>query len=260
MSLITCEIAVRRASDQLAGLLPDEERIVLEQHLASCQHCSALMDQLRSTIAVLRNRPGVDVPDVLQELVADTDDARSADLVRHLPQLYSLAVALDPNTADDLVQETISQALTDPTADTSDAALAATLTGLARQRQPTLESPSTPPLGDDPDADEPELFYPAFYSDAPDPGGWIDPPVAWGESHVLQPDDDVLTTELFSVVDAALGQLDAIDQSLLTLVDIDGVPFSQATLTLDLAGSDARKRLAHARFAVRDALDQYVRG
>ena len=82
MSPITCEIAVRRASDRLAGLLPAEEPIVLEQHLATCQHCSALMDQLRSTIAVLRNRPGLDVPDVLQELVADADDARSVDLLR----------------------------------------------------------------------------------------------------------------------------------------------------------------------------------
>jgi DNA-directed RNA polymerase specialized sigma24 family protein len=259
MSPITCEIAVRRASDHLAGLLPADERIILEQHLASCPHCSALMDQLRSTIAVLRNRPDLDAPDVLQELVADADDARSADLVRHLPQLYSLAVALDPTTADDLVQETISRALADPTADTSDAALAATLTGIARRRQPALESPSTPPLGDDPDADEPELFYPAFYSDAPDPGAWIDPPVAWGDSRVLQPDDDVLTTELFSVVDATLGELEAIDRSLLTLVDIDGVPFSQAAMVLDLDSNDARKHLAHARFAVRAALDQYIR-
>jgi DNA-directed RNA polymerase specialized sigma24 family protein len=260
VSPITCEVAVRRASDQLAELLPAEERLALEQHLATCPHCSALMDQLRGTIAVLRSRPGPDVPDVLQELVADADDARGAALVRHLPQLYSLAVALDPSAADDLVQETISRALADPTADTSDPALAAMLAGLARRRQPASESPPTPTLGDDPDADEPELFYPAFYSDAPDPGGWIDPPVAWGESRVLRPDDDVLTTELFSVVDAALGELDAVDRSLLTLVDIDGVPFSQAALTLDLPGRAARNRLAHARFAVRAALDRYVRG
>ena len=83
--------------------------------------------------------------------------------------------------------------------------------------------------------------------------------MAWGESRVLRPDDDVLTTELFSVVDAALGELDAVDRSLLTLVDIDGVPFSQAALTLDLLGRAARNRLAHARFAVRAALDQYIR-
>lgn len=259
MSPITCEIAVHRASDLLADLLPDDERIVLEQHLAACHHCSALMDQLRTTIAVLQSRPGPDVPDVLQELIADTDDERGANLVRHLPQLYSLAIALDPNTAEDLVQETVSRALADPTVSTSDAALSATLTGIAYQRQPSLESPTTPPLGDDPDADEPEVFYPAFYSDAPDPGGWIDPPVAWGDSRVLRPEADVLTTELFSATDAALSELDPIDRSLLTLVDIEGVPFGQATLTLDLDGTGARKRLARARFSVRAALDQYIR-
>ena len=79
--------------------------------------------------------------------------------------------------SDDLVQETISRAHADPTADTSDAALAATLTGLAGRRQQDLESSPTPPFGDDPDAYEPEAFYPDFSSDAPDPGGWIDPPL-----------------------------------------------------------------------------------
>ena len=83
MSTITCEIAVRRASEQLVDLLRAEERIVLEEHLASCGQCSRLMDQLRTTMALLRNRPGLDVPDVLNELVADADDPRSADLVRY---------------------------------------------------------------------------------------------------------------------------------------------------------------------------------
>lgn len=161
------------------------------------------------------------------------------------------AVALDPATADDLVQETISRAHADPTADTSDAALAATLTGLAGRRQQDLESSPTPPFGDDPDAYEPEAFYPDFYSDAPDPGGWIDPPVAWGETRVLPSDDELVTTETYGVVDGALGQLDPIDRSLLTVVDIDGVPFSQAVMVLDLARRDARKRLAGASFAVR---------
>jgi DNA-directed RNA polymerase specialized sigma24 family protein len=259
VSPITCEIAVRRASDQLLGLLPAADRIALEEHLASCNQCSELMDQLRTTIAVLRNRPGLDVPDVLGDLVADADDPRGVDLVRHLPQLYSLAVALDPATADDLVQETVSRALADPAIDTSDAGLAATLAGLAGQRQPVWESPPTPPLGDDPDADAPELFYAGFYSDAPDPGGWIDPPVAWGEAHVLQPDQELVTTEAYGIVDDALAQLDPTDRSLLTLVDIDGVPFSQALTVLDLASRDALKRLARARFAVRGALDHYLR-
>ena len=84
--------------------------------------------------------------------------------------------------------------------------------------------------------------------------------MAWGESRVLQPDDDVVTTELFGVVDAALDQMDPIDRGLLTLVDIEGVPFAQAAMELDLAGGAARERLAHGRFTVRATIDQYIRG
>jgi AhpD family alkylhydroperoxidase len=39
-----------------------------------------------------------------------------------------------------------------------------------------------------PDADEAEIFYPDFYTDGPDAGAWVDPPVAWGEAPVLRPD------------------------------------------------------------------------
>ena len=39
------------------------------------------------------------------------------------------------------------------------------------------------------------------------------------------------------MVDATLGELDAIDWSRLTLADIYGVPFSQAAMVLDLARS-----------------------
>jgi hypothetical protein len=35
----------------LAGLLPGAERGALEDHLACCDSCSCLMDQLRSTVA-----------------------------------------------------------------------------------------------------------------------------------------------------------------------------------------------------------------
>jgi hypothetical protein len=51
---LTCRSAVQAASDQLAGLLSDLERGALEDHLAGCDSCSCLMDQLRSTVAVPR--------------------------------------------------------------------------------------------------------------------------------------------------------------------------------------------------------------
>jgi hypothetical protein len=80
--------------------------------------------------------------------------------------------------------------------------------------------------------------------------------VAWGEARVLRPEDDLVTTEAYGVVDAAL---DPIDVGLVTLLDIEGAPFSRAVLELDLPSGEARQRLARGRFAVRAPLDRYVR-
>jgi DNA-directed RNA polymerase specialized sigma24 family protein len=83
--------------------------------------------------------------------------------------------------------------------------------------------------------------------------------VAWGEARVLRPEDDLVTTEAYGVVDAALAELDPIDVGLVTLLDIEGAPFSRAVLELDLPSGEARERLDRGRFAVRAALDRYVR-
>ena len=123
MNPLICQAAVHAASDQLAGLLSDAERGALEDHLADCESCSCLMEQLRSTVAVLGSRAEV----------------------------------------------------------------------------------------------------------------------AYG-----------------AVVDAALAELDPLDAGLITLIDIDGAPFSQAVLELDLPSGEARDRLARARFAVRAALDRHL--
>jgi DNA-directed RNA polymerase specialized sigma24 family protein len=256
---LTCQAAVHAASDQLAGLLPDAERGELEDHLAGCDSCSSLMDQLRSTVAVLGSRPEVQVPDSIRAMVAHTEGGRAEALTAQLPHLYALANALDANAADDLVQETLTSALADPESDTTGSGLAATLTRLAAEGGPDVESPAVPTAGSDPDADEAELFYPDFYTDGPDAGAWVDPPVAWGEARVLRPEDDLVTTEAYGAVDAALGRLDPIDAGLVTLVDIEGAPFSQAVIELDLPAGEARVRLARARFAVRAALDRYLR-
>jgi DNA-directed RNA polymerase specialized sigma24 family protein len=256
---LTCQAAVHAASDQLAGLLSNAERGALEDHLDGCESCSCLMDQLRSTVALLGSRPEVHVPDSLRAMVAHTGDDRAEALTAQLPHLYALATALDANAADDLVQETLTSALADPDTDTTGSGLAAALTRLAAERGPDVESLAVPTAGSDPDADEAELFYPDFYTDGPDAGAWVDPPVAWGESRVLGPEDDLVTTETYGAVDAALAELDPIDAGLVTLVDIEGAPFSRAVLDLDLPSGEARERLARARFAVRAALDRHFR-
>ncbi|MGH9230441.1 MAG: zf-HC2 domain-containing protein [Acidimicrobiales bacterium] len=277
MSPLTCQAAVRAASDQLAGQLSDAERGALEEHLGGCDSCSCLMDQLYSTIAILRSRPEVQVPDWLAAMVAHTGRGRAEALTAQLPHLYALANALDADAADDLVQETLTSALADadaaddlvqetltsaladPDADTTGAGLAGALTRLAVDRGPEVQSPAVPTPGSDPDADEPELFYPGLYADAPDAGAWVDQPVAWGEARVLGPEDDLVTTETYAAVDAGLADLDPIDAGLVTLVDIEGAPLNRAALELDLSSAEARERLARARFAVRAALDRYLR-
>jgi DNA-directed RNA polymerase specialized sigma24 family protein len=253
---ITCQAAVHAASDHLAGQRSDAARGALKDHLAGCDSCSNLMDQLRSTVAVLGARP--DVSDSLRSMMTHTVGDRAEALTAQLPHLYALANALDANAADDLVQETLTSALADPEADTTGSVLAAALERLAAERGPDVESPAIPTAGSDPDADEAELFYPDFYTDGPDAGAWVDPPVAWGEAFVLRPDDDLVTTEAYGVVDAALAELDPIDAGLVTLVDIEGAPFSRAVLELGLPPDEASYRLARARFAVRAALDQYL--
>ena len=71
---------------------------------------------------------------------------------------------------------------------------------------------------------------------------------------------EVQVSDHVDAVDAALAELDPLDAGLVTLIDIDGAPFSQAVLELDLPSGEARDRLARARFAVRAALDRYLRG
>ena len=259
MNPLTCQAAVRAASDQLAKLLSDDERGALEEHLAGCDSCSILMDQLYRTVAVLGSRPEVQIPGSLRAMVADVEGDCAEAVTAQLPHLYAIANALNADAADDLVQETLTSALADLDADTTASGLAGALTRLAAVRGPVLESPAVPTAGSDPDADAAEVYFSEFYTEGPDAGAWVDPPVAWGEARVLPPEDDVVTADEYAAVDAALAELDPIDAGLVTLVDIEGAPFSQAVIELDLPSGDARERLARARFAVRSALDRYLR-
>lgn len=122
-----------------------------------------------------------------------------------------------------------------------------------------VSKPGRPTAGSDPDADEAELFYRDFYTDGPDAGAWVDPPVAWGEARVLRPAEVSSPTEAYGVVDTALAGLDRIDTALVTPVDIEGAPFGRAVLELGLPSGEARERLARARFAVCAVLDRYLR-
>ena len=49
---INCRAAVRLIGDYLEGRLSRRDRRRLERHLASCDACSAYLDQMRATIAL----------------------------------------------------------------------------------------------------------------------------------------------------------------------------------------------------------------
>ncbi len=68
---IACRAAVDLMTAYLEGALDDPTRRTFEMHLATCPACTAYLDQMRVTIAVLgRLEPDRLDPDVRAELVA----------------------------------------------------------------------------------------------------------------------------------------------------------------------------------------------
>ena len=51
---IACRELVELVTDYLEGALTPERRALLEQHLAACEGCAAYLDQMRRTVALLR--------------------------------------------------------------------------------------------------------------------------------------------------------------------------------------------------------------
>ena len=111
----------------------------------------------------------------------------------------------------------------------------------------------------DADADEAELFYPAFYGEGPDAGAWIDQPNAWpDQNRILSPETDLTTTELYGVVDDALGDLSPLQTTAVSLVDFEGVSSERAAATLGVEVVDLRRALNAARNHLRGSLDGYL--
>lgn len=270
----TCAQIVRAASDYLDEVLTDDEKRDFDEHVGGCDACGSHLSQVRSTIGVLRDRPGVDVPEELQLAVAEamvgTSDRAAAEQAAedHSSYLLNLAATFDPASPEDLVQATWLRAFDEGPAAFTRPRLTQLLAELAQVPD------GAPIIGsvhdhdgsadaavdrEDPDADTAELFYPAFYADGPDAGGWITPPNAWpGEPRILSPEDDLATTELYGIVDNAIGQLTERQARILTLVDIEGESSVKASSLLGSQPSEDRGALNAARNHVRAALDNYI--
>ncbi len=60
---LTCEDFVELVSDYLEGALAPEHRTRFEDHLAVCEGCGAYIDQMRTTLRIVRRLRAEDVPE-----------------------------------------------------------------------------------------------------------------------------------------------------------------------------------------------------
>ena len=274
MPSVTCEQVVAAASDLLDDVLDPAERADLDSHLSSCENCPTYLSQLRTTIKVLSDRPGVEVPQELRQAVdqaltgADNAEVAAAAYAEHGSHLYSIAAAIAPSEAKDIVESTFVRALEEGTAAFTLNRLTEILVDIAETPDPSEgrvssvydHSGSVDARVDslDADADTAELFYPQFYSEGIDAGAFLESPNAWGESHMLSPEADVETDELYGLVDGALQDLSASDAAAVSLVDIEGISREVAAQQLNLSAEDISAALHRGRNHIRGALDGYL--
>jgi DNA-directed RNA polymerase specialized sigma24 family protein len=115
--------------------------------------------------------------------------------------------------------------------------------------------------GLDPDADGAELLFPDLYSDGPDRDEWPSPPVAWPAiTRLLGPEAEVDTAELYAVVDRVLDGLPQDLGDALYLVDIEGHSLQTAGALLGRETAQLERNLARARLQVRASVANYLAG
>ena len=249
------------------GLVPEEDRSVVNEHLEACPNCRLFADQIDATIDFIEAMPLTDSAQRLSESLSDlapssanTDNTDNPDDL--LRQLCRLADSLDPSRAEELVQTTFLTALerdpnsfnlTELARDLTDNALADTehtVRGLDDydNQRPTRDA----------DADAAELYYPDFYETGPDIGQFIVTPNIWGETNRLTPEEDIQTDELYGAVDRALEQLPAPLSQLVELVDIEQISLPEAASILRLDLDDAVKALNRARIHLHGTINAFI--
>jgi DNA-directed RNA polymerase specialized sigma24 family protein len=304
---VRCGDVVRYGGLALDGSLSLRGAAEIGEHLVSCDACTTYIDQVAKTIALVglrghtnraANGSELDRANDGHDCVVgggaedlDTD----AGLARTQSCLLSLARAIDPSHADELVQGVWDETLRDQPAtacdrgqlasvllrrarehvrddDARDQAWAADLVAHHPHNAADLAESDLPDPGShgdwraladldalDPDGDRAELYLPDLYGDGPDRGEWSAPPSAWPSvTRILSPEAEAETAELYSVLDAALDELTSAAADAVYLVDIEGHSLETASSLLGRSTSDLRKDLVEARDHVRGRLDSYL--
>ena len=261
MTSLACAECVAHLAGVEFQLLPESDAEVVSEHLSECPDCRLFTEQLDSTRDLLAATPA---PELTAEIADVLTEAQSeiADSSISLERLYRVAAALDVEDADELVQQTLLDAVSEGATLDSGALIDRLTRAAAEKRGHQTESldPADPDsIAYDPDSDTAELFYPTFYEDGPDAGRFVDSPNAWGQAFRLAPEDDVATIELFGVTDSAIDELPEAGMRLITLVDIEGVSLDNAALALRVSKARAAQALNSARIHVRGAIDNYLK-
>jgi DNA-directed RNA polymerase specialized sigma24 family protein len=261
MTSLACAECVAHLAEVEFQLLPETDAEVVSEHVSECPDCRLFTEQLDLTRDLLAATPApeltAEIADVLKESQSELVDSSIS-----LDRLYRVAAALDVEDADELVQQTLLDAVSEG-ATLDSGALINRLTRAAAEKgghqTESLEQADPDSVAYDPDSDIAELFYPAFYEDGPDAGRFIDSPNAWGQALRLAPEDDVATIELFGVTDSAIDELPEAGMRLIILVDIEGVSLDNAARALRVSKTRAAQALNNARIHVRGAIDNYLK-
>ncbi|MGY2700710.1 DNA-directed RNA polymerase specialized sigma24 family protein [Nocardioides sp. HB32] len=291
---VRCDDVARYGGSALDGSLPLRGAAEIGEHLVSCDACTNYIDQVAKTVALVALRGHANDG---HEGVGDRgeDPGSDAELARTQSCLMSLARAIDPSHADELVQGAWDHLLTDQPStardrgqlvsfllrrarehvradDARDQAWAADLVRHHPHNAADLAETEHPDPGShedwraladldvlDPDGDRAELYLPDLYGDGPDQGEWSAPPSAWPSvTNILGPEAEAETAELYSVLDAALDELTGAAADAVYLVDIEGHSLETASSLLGRSIGDLQRDLLESRDQVRRRISSYL--
>lgn len=266
---LSCVEYTRELTQFQLELLDEADAEVAQQHLYACPNCRLFTQQVEVVTNLVGDGEPPSLPDSLTRLLNDiangaADKPRDPGDIARL--LFGLAQSLAPHDAEDLVQQTLLTAFQERPGELDLLALARDLAdhafgepGAAVRSLDDYRTRVERRTADlDSDADTAELFYPDFYDIGSDAGRHVDAPNQWGRTNTLSPDDEVFATDLYGVVDDAIGRLADTLGQLVQLVDVNDVSLVNAAHMLRLDQVDAADALHRARLHLRGVVDEFM--
>ena len=173
---------------------------------------------------------------------------------------YALAKVRQPNTAEELVQETLLAAVEGQTRFNGESKLRTWLTGILKHkiidryrseaRNPARASPRFPA---DPDGQSEDTCDALFDS----AGNWVNPPSAWPN-----PEQSLENQRFWEMMDSCLARLPAATARAFYLREIEGLSTEEICAELAISQSNCWVMLHRARLSLRQSLEEcwFVKG